>query len=221
MFIYGIEIEFYLGNASFEVIRQYLNQISAEFSLNFIDLKKEDGENQYEIALPPIADKFLLIKLHNQIYNFLIDQECILNTKPFETEPSSSLQISISLKNHDNETFDYMLAGCLERMPEMLKIFNPSEEDKARYIKGTIHTATKLCWGSNNRSVAIRVVKNEEGIKRMEFRTISNSSNLEKCLEIIEESIIYGIHNKTSLPQATFGNANDDQYKLPLILDYL
>ena len=75
---------------------------------------------------------------------------------------------------------------------------------------------TKICWGKNNRSVAIRIPDSKP--KRLEHRVAGADATPEKVCAAIVNAAQYGIENKVDPGELVYGNAWDGKYKYPLII---
>lgn len=209
---FGAEIEFYLNDKSPENISTSL----LAFDHN-LTIKPEDGQNQYEVVTSVFENVTTFISSINNIKQELLNLGADLYTLP-ENSPPSSTQISFSLKKHTDEIFFSMLAKIMHGIPELILITNPHITDIKRYEVQSVHLPTKICWGHNNRSCLIRVVKHENKTRRLEIRAISNHANIKEIINKLKEILM---SNEQTLPEPVWGNANDPQYLLPLIKSYL
>lgn len=224
--VWGIELEFYVRDALPEAeILSKLNQLP--FALQ--PAEKERGKTQYEVALHPIAntDEFIeqSIRLRNAIKKTLTAD---FSAKPFD-DYGSALHFHLHLQNSSlknmyrrNEEGYYSdellhsLGGLLAQLPQSLSIFSP--HDRTRFQTTGLNSPTHICWGTNNRTVALRLPTAPAHHKRIEHRVASADANIKDCVEAILEGVIYGLQNHCEAPDPIYGNAWDAQYKLtPLI----
>jgi glutamine synthetase len=215
----GIELEFYYMDDSVEKLLQKL-------PINNHGFSKETGKNQYEIQLAPTTDISLIINQYNKIFQHLKnDPNVNLTPKPFDDQPSNGIHIHINLldKQTQNNLFNkqtntesllllHSIAGLLSLMEESLIIFAPTIESYKRYHAG-INNPTKICWGANNRTTAIRIPSSEsKGDRRIEHRIPAPGCNITDVISVILFSIIFGIQNKLDPGEKIYGNAFLEQY---------
>jgi len=216
--IVGVEIEFYLSPnidiAKFEILaRKYL----AKFKIS--EIKKEKGNNQFEIDLPPSNDlvnytkkivevKYALTKIAGNL-NGSID----FSPKPFLNDYGSSMHFHI---NFDTETTNYInlaAQGLCHYMLDTLLVFMPNRLDYLRINKDFM-TPTHVSYGGNNRSVAIRTPDSIP--KRLEHRLSSPETDPYIAIFTILKSILLSLKFPNSIKkiEKIYGNAFDPQYNL-------
>lgn len=202
-------------------------------------VEQEDGAGQYEAHFDPKQD---VDDIANDIEAFMkaaIEAsegfQVNFHPKPLADQPGSSLHIHLSSNLYDpygldanggvmlpsidpnNEYVNWTIGGLLESMPseEGMKICFPNDDSKSR-IKPWMNSPTKICWGKNNRSVAVRIPDSKP--KRIEYRLAGSDANPKELIEYIIKSSQHGVDNKIEPDEAVFGNAWDGKYKKPLIL---
>ena len=217
----GIESEFYANDQIIEELKQF-------------NIKKEQGENQFEIIF---FTKNNLKKLIDQFGEF--KKTALLKGANFDgvfnqDDCFSALQINITIVDkHFNNIFDSnqnilhnAIAGILELSKELMPIYCPIYQDKKRFDlnlnrqlfrRGKYVAPTILNWGFDNRTCAIRVVKRDNK-KTLEFRLPCANCDLESTLYACLFSLIFGIKNNLNPPEPTYGNSFDEQYQDHLFL---
>lgn len=234
--VIGVEVEFYIVNLDNSMITASLQ--ADQLKLDF-EIEKEKGHNQFEFKVEYTADIKNLIKRLSK-YKLLIQKECSkqgaapsYSSKPFNDYPGSATHFHVNLidangKNlfvkTDMEESNYMLysiAGLCETMHEMMVFFSPEEDDYSRYKTDHIHSPSKVCWGGNNRSAAIRIPLDDKLNRRLEHRVSSAGCNPLEAINAILFGILYGIRNKLVPTEKVYGNAFMDQYDYPRILSNL
>lgn len=224
----------------FDILPQHqalLDKLTEAFSS--FKIEKEDGPGQLEAHFTPANDyKELANEISSfkqQAIDFAIENNCEISfsARPISGQPGSSLHIHLSSELFDPyglqenngmmspksaKNNDYMLwaiGGCLEKLSEDKSIFLPSE-DSIKRISGWKNAPTKICWGLNNRSVAIRVPDSKP--KRLEHRVSGADVVPELVCKAVIDAAKYGIDNKVSAGEPVFGNAWDGKYSYELLL---
>ncbi|MGX6960194.1 MAG: glutamine synthetase [Rickettsia endosymbiont of Pentastiridius leporinus] len=216
--IIGVEIEFYLSPnieiAKFEILaRKYLSRFKIS------EIRKEKGNNQFELDLPPSKDlikyvkkisevKITLTKIAKQL-NGYID----FSPKPFLNDYGNSMHFHI---NFDNEYVDYInlaAQGICHYMLDTLLVFMPRSIDYLRVVKGFM-APTHVSYGGNNRSVAVRTPNSQP--KRLEHRLSSPDTDPYIAIFTILKSILLALKSPDSVKniEKIYGNAFDSQYNL-------
>jgi glutamine synthetase len=200
----GVEIEFYLSN---------------EYSGS--DLKAEKGKYQYEIDLPPKTDMFGLIqdiedaKKHLQIAHPDIN----FHPKPFIDDYGSAMHFHINFlggdgSNYfdDDQNISHVANSLCHYLIPTFFIFAPTTSHYVRY-EGLM-APTHVCWGPNNRTVAIRIPN--EHPRRLEHRISSPMTDCHLAIFAILQSIYLGLKYPLQIKHYAkiYGNAFDTQYHL-------
>lgn len=113
-------------------------------------------------------------------------------------------------RNTDNEYVLWAIGGMLEKMPQDINIFVPTAESRKR-IEAWFNAPTKICWGKNNRSTAIRIPDSKP--KRIEHRVSGADANPHAVISAVVDAANYGIINKIQPDEPVFGNAWEDKYQ--------
>lgn len=198
----------------FEILaRKYL----AKFKISKI--KKEKGNNQFEIDLPPSKDLINYTKKILKVKNTLTKIAEYLNgyidfsPKPFFNDYGNSMHFHI---NFDVESTDYITLaaqGLCHYMLDTLLVFMPSSIDYLRINKDFM-APTHVSYGANNRSVAVRTPYSMP--KRLEHRLSSPEADPYIVIFTILKSILLSLKFPHSLKkiEKIYGNAFDPQYNL-------
>jgi len=102
------------------------------------------------------------------------------------------------------------LAGQLYCLPYILPLFAPTINSYKRLVQGA-WAPTTLTWGSDNRTVAIRLLATGSKSCRLETRVIGSDVNPHLAMAGCLAAGLYGIKNKLKLNQpATVGNGYED-----------
>ncbi|MFV9875697.1 MAG: glutamine synthetase [Rickettsiales endosymbiont of Dermacentor nuttalli] len=223
----GAELEFYLSKKiTLDKLSKLLESLIEEERIIF---EKEKGHNQYELKLPPISEPHILAQKIVFIKNNMTKQlslehiDTIFLAKPYDDQVGSALHIHLSLwrdkhnileKYYDQESDNmlYAIGGICELMLDSMIFFAPTENCYKRFIKNC-DAPTKVSWGGNNRTTAVRIPYNTP--RRIEHRISSSSSDPYLVLIAILMAVYYGLENKVLPPKRIYGNASDNKYALP------
>lgn len=221
--VIGAEIEFYL-------ISNQPQKLSID-----IPIEKEKGINQFEVKTDYSSDIFTQIQqisdLKEKITNQALKQNMVadFSAKPFLDQPGSALHIHLHLENSkgenlyikkNNQETDIMLhslGGLCATMEENMLIFAPYEEAYLRYIGDSLESPSKICWGGNNRSAAIRIPLDEKFNRRLEHRVACSDASAIEVICAILYGILKGIKEKITPPEKVHGNAFLEQYDYPIL----
>ena len=208
-------------------------------SLESFSVTQESGPCQYEVQFAPLSNYQELALRINEFVQF--SEVAASNSglqisfvpKPLEGFCGSSFHVHYSSplfdpwglvankgvvlmkRDADNEYVLWAIGGMLERMAGDLEIFLPTEESKKR-IEPWLNAPTKICWGRNNRSTAIRIPDSKP--KRIEHRVCGSDVNFEAALAAIVDAAEHGINNRINPDEPIFGNAWEVKYNKPLLI---
>ena len=230
--IIGAEIEFYIKrdlDTPSDLIIADISNLCEELDIS--DVKKEKGRGQYEISFNHCDEPVLMARRVCEAKSILQNMNigADFSPKPYDDDYGSALHINISLLNSsgknvfskkgDNET-DFMLyaiAGLLEIMPDSMDCFTEGDDSKKRFVRG-FDAPTKISWGGNNRTVALRIPTSttDPENRRIEHRVPSANANPFKVISEILRGIDYGLSKKIKpKTDKIYGDASDEQYNLP------
>lgn len=121
--------------------------------------------------------------------------------KPLKDKPGNGFHINISVKSMDGSDNLYnMIAGILERVPDMTVFLNPTESSYERF--GNNKAPGYISWSSENRSQLVRVPAAEGEYRRAELRSPDPTANPYLAFTLMIYAGIYGIQYKPVLPPA-------------------
>ena len=130
------------------------------------------------------------------VHQSLIDLE---SQKSLFHEPSSPHKMS--------KLFEHYLAGQLHCLVELLPFWVPNVNSYKRLVEG-LWAPTKLTWGVENRTSALRVIPGSEKSTRLETRVGGADFNPYLAIAASLASGLYGIEKKLELKaEAYTGNA--------------
>ena len=120
--------------------------------------------------------------------------------KPLGDRPGSGHHINISVRYRDGETdvMPHMIAGILDKIPEITLFLNPTD---ASYERLGSHKAPKyISWSSENRSQLIRIPAAAGEYRRAELRSPDPTANPYLAYALLIYAGLYGIENRLALP---------------------
>ncbi len=113
-------------------------------------------------------------------------------------------------KTKMSELMKSYVAGQLHCLPHILPLFAPTINSYKRLVEGA-WAPTTLTWGTDNRTVALRVLNNSSNACRLETRVVGSDVNPYIAMAGCLAAGLYGIKNKLKLKQpATVGNGYRD-----------
>ena len=122
--------------------------------------------------------------------------------KPLSNGPGNGFHINMSEKSDKaDELLPYMVAGLLEKIPEMTLFLNPSGQSYERF--GTNKAPKYITWSHENRSQLIRIPAVVNNDKRLELRSADPLANPYIAFTLMIYAGLYGIENKLPLPDST------------------
>jgi glutamine synthetase len=216
--VIGVEIEFYLTSV--------LDNPQDYFKSLGLDIEREKGDNQFEIKIDYTKDIYACIAEIERIKS-LISSKVTLSARPFIDQPGSAFHVHLHLENEkgDNlfikegqEESSFLLhsiGGLCASMEETMLLFAPYEEAYLRYRGDSLEAPSKICWGGNNRSAAIRIPLSEKNNRRIEHRVACSDSCAIEVISAILYGALIGVEEKINPPEKVYGNAFLEQYEFP------
>ncbi len=235
--VLGVEIEFYvLGDDKDSKVEEFISKMSDTICLT---IQKEKGYRQYEIASETFLDVFQLIdfvqNIRKIISNIRIDNSSLhtsFHPKPYSNDYGSAMHLHLSLNDKDgfnifnnydnieaNDVLINAIGGVLKLLNRSIYMITGNDESEFSRFHGNYMSPTKICWGKNNRTAAIRIPDSLlfDKNRRIEFRIPSAKACITKVVLYLLTSTFYGINNSTTPPECLYGNACDDIYSLETI----
>lgn len=220
--------------------QQYFNEIFTYLDAMDVPLEglhTETGPGVYEAAITyseivKAADRAVLFKMavkeigikHGIMPTFMAKWNNQLpgcsghiHQSLWDKEKTKNFFLDETIKNH-------YLAGILYGMREFLPFFAPCINSYKRFVKGS-WAPTKVNWGYDNRTVAIRDLTTKENANaaaRLEFRVPGSDVNPYIAMAATLALGIYGIENKLPLnlaPVVGNGYADMNSINLPNTLE--
>ena len=136
------------------------------------------------------------------------------SAKPLDSKPGNGFHVNISVEPvDDSERMEHMIAGILDRVPEMTLFLNPTENSYKRF--GLSKAPGYVSWSHENRSQLIRIPAAIGEYRRAELRSPDPTANPYLVFALLIYAGLYGIENKLPLaPPADINLFKADQKTL-------
>ena len=118
--------------------------------------------------------------------------------KPLRGQPGSGFHINMSVRGKP-EAMPYMIGGILNRVSEMTRFLNPTEQSYHRL--GNEKAPKYISWSTDNRSQLIRVPAAQGQYRRAELRSPDCSANPYIAFTLLIYAGLEGIQNQITLPE--------------------
>ena len=140
--------------------------------------------------------------------------------KPFVDWPGNGMHVHVSLNDSDGsnvfgaagggeEKLMQAVAGLIQTLPASLALFIPSWNGYRRLQPGS-YAPTRVAWGHNNRSVAVRIPAAEGQGRRVEHRISGADANPYLVLAAVLAGIRHGLEHELRPPAPVDGNAYEE-----------
>nr|WP_319247076.1 glutamine synthetase family protein [uncultured Celeribacter sp.] len=138
--------------------------------------------------------------------------------KPYEDYAGNGMHTHFSMLNEAGENiFDdgssagtdmmrHAIAGCLSAIPDSTLLFAPHGNSFDRLVPGS-HAPTRICWGYDNRTAAVRVPGGSSKARRIEHRVSGGDVNPHLMIAAILGAALIGMEDKMKAPPPITGNA--------------
>ena len=224
----------------YSIFPEYVEQLAAlraEISAQY-SFQDESGAGQFEVDFPPVSDAALLARQIVEFKEFAAQVAEIHGfslsfvAKPITHQAGSALHIHYCNDVFDpyglqanngvmdirvaanNDYINWAIGGILAQTKENTGLFYTEEADLQRFVPW-FNAPTKICWGGNNRSVALRIPDAKP--KRIEHRIACADVAPLPLIEHIIAAAKYGMQNRIAPPSKVFGNAWEDKYEFETI----
>ena len=124
------------------------------------------------------------------------------SAKPLDSKPGNGFHGNISVEPSDHtERMNQMIAGILDKVPEMTLFLNPTENSYKRF--GLSKAPGYVSWSHENRSQLIRIPAAIGEYRRAELRSPDPTANPYLVFSLLIYAGLYGIENQLPLPAPT------------------
>ena len=121
--------------------------------------------------------------------------------KPLPDCPGSGFHLNMSVQGSGENLMQHMMAGILNRIPEITLFLNPTEQS---YRRLGSHKAPKyISWSSDNRSMLIRIPAASGEYRRVELRSPDCTANPYLAFALLIWAGLEGIQQQLSPPEAS------------------
>jgi glutamine synthetase len=212
--VLGCELEFYSKIPEQKLHKSISNEISAE-----------EGDGQFELKFSPVKSPLKLVENIEATKRDLQDI-AIFSATPYVDQPSSGMHIHINFLDAEQnniyirtnsktpKALAYSIGGLLNTMEESCVFFAPTQNSYQRFTNPSMTAPSKISWGINNRTAAIRITPMEKGPRRIECRIASSNAEPAKVIAAILAGIHLGLTEKIIPQEPTYGICSDPQYRL-------
>lgn len=236
------EMEFYVtGTApveeiSGEIIQQMFTYLKGH-GIPFTKVERERGHGQFEVALhhtEPLMAADTCEMLRRGISSCLAEicLDADFSPKPVPHDFGSGLHVHASLHDENGTNLfhkiggeyspwlRHALGGLIATVKDALLLCAPYPDDYKRFEAG-FDAPTCICWGGNNRTVAIRLPDSPAETKHLEYRIAGADADSYLVMAAVVAGIAFGIEKRLEPPGQIFGNAYLAMYNLePIPTDY-
>lgn len=199
-----------------------IRNAAIEQNLPIDTIIKEAAPGQFEVnlqhrddAMAAADDAVLLRRIITECANHH-GLRATFMAKPFLEWPGNGMHVHASLLNKKGENIfalkdgdlklQHAINGLLTTMTDSLLFFIPGFNGYRRLQPGS-YAPTRIAWGRNNRSVAIRVPASEKNATRLEHRLSGADANPYFVMAAILGGILKGLEEGKKPPRPIEGNA--------------
>lgn len=198
-----------------------------------LQCEQERGVNQFELSLLPSSDIQAIITHTNQAKQLLEDKaweyriRVNFEAKPYPDQPGSALHIHIHLEDAEGANLYYKqedtislplmysLGGLIATMPEAMPFFAPYVSAYQRYKHPQQNAPLTVSWGTNNRTVALRLPDKGGPVKHIEHRVPAADADIQQAITAVIIGVHYGLTEQVEPPAPIYGDASLPMYTLP------
>lgn len=120
--------------------------------------------------------------------------------KPLDNEPGNGMHINISAKKNGEDILPQVIAGILDKIPDMTLFLNPTENSYKRF--GSHKAPRYISWSKENRSQLIRIPAAFGEYRRAELRSPDPTCNPYLAMALLISAAIEGVENNIQLPSS-------------------
>lgn len=215
-----------LGLQSLEVYDPFLTELyeaCAKMGIPAETATSESGSGQFEVTLThrsaiETADNTWFFKMLVKGLARRHGMSATFMAKPDSADAGTGLHCHVSVLDAEGRNvFDdgtdagtallhQAVGGCLATMADATLIFAPHENSYRRLVPGA-HAPTGVCWGYENRTVALRIPAGPGVARRFEHRVAGGDVNPYLALAVILGGALLGIEDQIAPPAPVEGNA--------------
>ncbi len=217
-----------LGLRSLEAYDGFLTDLyrsCSEMGIPAETATSESGIGQFEMTLKhgpaqEAADNTWLFKMLVKGLAQRHDMAATFMAKPYDEDAGTGMHLHFSVLDSDGQnvfddgtasgsnTLRHAVAGCLATMADATLIFAPHSNSYDRLVPGA-HAPTSVCWGYENRTVAVRIPDGPGQSRRIEHRVAGGDVNPYLHFASVLGGALIGIDDAIDPPTPVTGNAYD------------
>lgn len=193
---------------------------SAAMDIAYESITSEAGAGQFELVFSAnddivrLAEDVLLMKHLIMAEAERAGYICAFAAKPLPHQPGNGLHLHLSLSTTDGTNIfaadeallEQAVAGILSVLAEASLILSPFPASYDR-LAAHSHAPTAICWGYDNRTVAVRIPAGPDAARRLEVRSASGEANPYLLLMVILAAATEGMGLQMPPPPAVSGDA--------------
>lgn len=173
----------------------------------------ENGPGQYEINLYHEPDALLAADQATMLKRVIKGaarkhgMEATFMAKPYGDKAGNGMHVHFSILDADgnnifagddykgSETLGFAIGGLLSTMTESAAVFAPNFNSYRRFQPGS-HAPTRIAWGYDNRTAALRVPESELAATRIEHRVSGADANPYLAIATMLAGAYHGIQGR-------------------------
>ncbi len=240
--VVATEIEFYLygahGKLSPEYILGSIHEACRTRGIELFSSQQERGEGQYEVAFPCSPDVKHAVTI-TETFKCLVTEVFApqgivadFSAKPLADQPGSGLHVHVHLEDEtgrnvfvrNEDAFAlpllHSIGGLLALMNACMPVFAPTPESYRRFAVKS-NAPTTVSWGTNNRTVALRLPNKSVDNKHIEHRVAGSDADVAQVINAILAGMHYGLTQRILPSEPVYGDAALAQYNMPLLAQSL
>jgi len=235
--VIATEIEFYLHGASERFTKDVAVALVRDVALNAgLPLARADAEvglEQFEVSFLPSLDIDCVIQQTEQ-FKTVLREVCEpkgittdFSAKPLADQPGSGLHVHFHLQDTGGRNvftragdemdaafsnpLRYCISGMLTLMNPCMVFFAPKQASYARFVAKSNAPLT-VSWGTNNRTVALRLPSKALDNKHIEHRVAGSDAAIADAVWAVLAGACYGLEQRMEPPEPIYGDAALPQY---------
>lgn len=225
-----------------EGVVSFIAEASKKAGITLASAETERGPDQYEVSLMP-SEHLARVAEDTERFKSLMTEtfaphaiRADFTAKPMLDAPGSGLHVHVHLEDaqrrnvffREGESFSPLLlhsiGGLLVLMNPCMPVFAPTEKSYDRFnhtVNGYLLYPTAanvpltVSWGTNNRTVAVRLPNKAMDNKHIEHRVAGADTDVARVIVAVLAGVHYGLKEKCDPGEPTFGDATLPQYGLP------
>lgn len=190
----------------------------------------ENGPGQYEINLLHVADALRAADQATLLKRIIkgvarrYGMEATFMAKPYGDKAGNGMHVHFSVLDKDgnnifagtdnkgSDKLRHAIGGLMATMTESSAIFAPNYNSYRRFQPGS-HAPTRIAWGYDNRTAALRVPESDLAATRIEHRVSGADANPYLAIAAMLAGAFHGISGNMDPGAPLTGNVYESQAK--------